>query len=195
MAVDWEPEQLSRGSKHRWRATWRAGQRAAVLLALAVFGVGCLSRSEAGAPLPPDQGVVVEVIDGDTVALDIGGRTERVRLLGIDAPESVHPSVPVQCFGPEASAELAALLPTNTPVRVERDHELRDRFDRLLLYVYRLADDLFVNHWLVANGLADTTFYEPNITHVVSLTEARSTARSGGVGLWSSCDGPDQPLE
>ncbi len=191
MAVDWEPEQLSRGSKRRRLPLWRL----VTVMAAAVTAAGCLDGSTDGTDLPPGQGVVVEVIDGDTVALDIGGQTERVRLLGIDAPESVHPSVPVQCFGPEASAELAALLPVSTPVRFERDHDLRDRFDRLLLYLYRLDDDLFVNQWLVANGLADTSFYEPNVTLAVVLTDARSTARASGAGLWSRCDGPDQPLE
>lgn len=138
---------------------------------------------------------MVEVIDGDTVELDFAGGRERVRLLGVDAPESVHPSVPVQCFGREASSALAEMLTAGTEVRVERDAEARDRYDRLLLYLYRADDDLFVNRWLVANGLADTSFYQPNTAHSVELTRARSTARAGGIGLWGSCDGPDQPLE
>lgn len=171
-----------------------------MLVCLAAVG-GCtdgggstelVGRTEAGGA---DRGVVVEVVDGDTIELAIGGRTERVRLLGIDAPESVHPTVPVQCFGAEASAELSRILPPATEVRVERDHQLRDRYDRLLLYIYRMDDDLFVNDWLVRNGLADTSFYEPNLTRSVSLTRARADARSGGTGLWSQCDGPDQPLD
>lgn len=142
-----------------------------------------------------DLATVVEVVDGDTVELDIAGRRERVRLLGIDAPESVHPTVPVQCFGPEASDELARLLPVGSTVRLERDVEPRDRYDRLLLYLYRPGDDLFVNRWLLANGLADTSFYDPNTTRSAELTRARGLARSGGVGLWGACDGPDQPLD
>lgn len=137
---------------------------------------------------------VVTVVDGDTVELEIGGRRERVRLLGVDAPESVHPSVPVQCFGPEASAELAGLLPSGTEVRVERDVESRDRYDRLLLYVYRARDGLFVNRWLVANGLADVVTYEPNSTLAATLAEARHAAEAEPIGLWRHCDGPDQPI-
>jgi micrococcal nuclease len=145
--------------------------------------------------LEPDQAVVVTVVDGDTVELTFGNTTERVRLLGVDAPESVHPSVPVQCFGPEAASALAQLLTPGTVVRVERDVEGRDRYDRLLLYLYRRDDGLFINHWLVAEGLADTSFYEPNRAASAPLIAARNTARADGVGLWGRCDGPDQPLE
>lgn len=167
---------------------------AAVVIAAAS---GCGS-SAGGGPLGPadlDRATVVKVVDGDTVELDIGGRHERVRLLGIDAPESVHPTLPVQCFGPEASAELGRLLPAGSTVRIERDAEPRDRYERLLLYLYRADDDLFVNRWLLTNGLADTAFYDPNTARAPELTRARSQARAGSVGLWGSCDGPDQPLD
>lgn len=161
---------------------------------LASCGSGAVGRGAEG-PTAADRAVVVEVVDGDTVELAFGTRRERVRLLGVDAPESVHPSVPVQCFGPEASAGLATLLAVGTEVRVERDVEARDRYDRLLLYLYLLEDETFVNRWLVANGLADTAFYEPNTTRSTELTRARAAARAGSVGLWGQCDGPDQPLD
>ena len=122
-------------------------------------------------------------------------RTERVRLLGIDAPESVSPVVPRQCFGAEASAALGALLPVGSMVRISRDIESRDRYGRLLLYLHRSDDGLFVNRWLVEAGLADAVFYEPNTTHRAELEQARSIARQSGAGLWGACDGPDQPLD
>ena len=78
--------------------------------------------------------------------VDIDGTRERVRLLGVDAPESVHPSVPVQCFGPEASEALGGLLPAGTAVRLERDVESRDRYDRLLLYLYRADSSRHIPH-------------------------------------------------
>lgn len=170
------------------------------MFAVAVFGAGCGGPSRvvddpvAGGS---NQGraVVIEVVDGDTVELDIGGHHQRVRLLGVDAPESVHPSVPVQCFGVEASAELSALLPPETEVTIERDVELRDRYDRLLLYLYRAEDGLFVNRWLLDNGLADTLFYDPNHAYRIALTEARATAQRSRHGLWGHCDGPDQPVD
>lgn len=147
------------------------------------------------APVEPGTAVVEFVVDGDTVDLVIAGEEERVRLIGIDSPESVSRDVPVQCFGPEASDALTGLLPPGTEVRIERDREARDRFGRLLLYLYRVDDDLFVNRWLVEQGFADTLFFEPNTTFEGSFTTARNEARDAGRGLWGVCDGPDQPLE
>ncbi len=75
----------------------------------------------------------------------IDGRKEKVRLIGIDTPETKKPDTPVQCFGPEASAYTAALVPVGTKVHLERDAEARDVYGRLLAYVYRADDGLFVN--------------------------------------------------
>lgn len=142
-----------------------------------------------------DRALVGRVIDGDTVELTIGPVTERVRLLGIDAPESVSPRVPVQCFGPEASQALAQLLPVGTEVAISRDPEARDHYGRLLLYLHRADDGLFVNQWLVAEGLATAVSYDPNTTHQVALARAERAATTEGRGLWGTCDGPDQPLD
>lgn len=201
--MDWEPERSSNDSPDR-----RASKgpidlaRSGLLAVLAALGfvvgwrvVGTVDQRADQVRADLSRAVVVDVVDGDTVELDIGGRRERVRLLGVDAPESVHPSVPEQCFGQEASTGLATLLPPGSAVRIERDHEARDRYQRLLLYLYRADDDLFVNRWLLDQGLADTSFYEPNTTRRVELTSARATAKRGRVGLWGSCDGPDQPLD
>ncbi len=141
------------------------------------------------------QPIVESVVDGDTVVLDFGSTTETVRLLGIDTPETVHPTLPEQCFGAEATQALTQLLPPGTPIRVERDTQARDHFGRLLLYLYRADDDLFVNEWLLDNGLGDTSFYEPNTAYQVRLTQARLTAQTESKGLWASCDGPDQPID
>ncbi len=143
--------------------------------------------------------VVEFVIDGDTVDLIIDGQEERVRLIGVDTPESVSRDTPVQCYGAEASAALKGLLPINSVVRIERDTEVRDRFGRVLLYLYRsdpntTDGELFVNEWLLTNGFADTLFFEPNTTYRGQFTRLRNSARDAGVGLWGACDGPDQPL-
>ena len=179
------------------------------LILLALFGLsaagiglwwafGPSPTSTAGA-FGPGAGTVEFVVDGDTVDLIIEGEEERVRLIGIDTPESVSRDTPVQCYGAEASAALKGLLPVGSTVRIERDAEIRDRFGRILLYLYR--DDqaspdgeLFVNEWLVANGFADTLFFEPNTTYRSTFTSLRNSARDAGLGLWGACDGPDQPL-
>ena len=138
---------------------------------------------------------MAQVIDGDTIDVVIGGREERVRLLGIDAPESVSRVVPQQCYGAEASDALANLLPPGSTLRVERDTEARDRYGRLLLYLHRSEDDLFVNLWLVESGFADAVSYAPNLGHKSDLEQARHRAAITEVGLWAHCDGPDQPLD
>lgn len=141
-----------------------------------------------------ERAVIDWVIDGDTVDVVIAGARERVRLIGVDAPESVSRDTPEQCFGAEASEALRGVLPSGLEVRIERDAEGRDRYGRLLLYLYRVDDGLFVNEWLVGNGFADTMFFEPNTTYRSAFTELRNRARAAGVGLWGQCEGPDQPL-
>ena len=154
---------------------------------------GCRQSQSEGSR--QDLATVTNVIDGDTIELRINQTEVRVRLLGIDAPESVHPHLPVQCYGPEASTALAELLPVGTAVYIRRDVEVKDHFDRLLLYVYRAEDDLFVNRWLVDQGLADESHYEPNSAKRQELVRAKSSARANSIGLWGNCQGPDQPLE
>lgn len=178
------PERSSRRSSHRVLA---AGLLAGLL-------TGCPAASDHDVGLP-NEAVVDFVIDGDTVDVTIAGQSERVRLIGIDTPESVSRSVPIQCFGQEASDALTGLLPPGTELRIERDTEARDRFGRLLLYLYRAEDDLFVNEWMIDQGFADTMFFEPNTTFEGSFTRARNDARADELGLWGACDGPDQPLE
>jgi micrococcal nuclease len=117
-----------------------------------------------------------------------------VRLIGIDTPETSHPRRPVQCFGAEASIRTKALLPPGTSVLLVRDAELRDAYDRLLAYVHRTSDDLFVNLDLVRSGHAAVATYPPNVAHVDEISAAASAARRAGRGLWSACGGPDRPV-
>jgi micrococcal nuclease len=157
---------------------------AAVLVAGAVVAAsGCGSS-------PPEHGgaaVVVEVIDGDTVVLDVDGREESVRLIGVDTPETRHPERPVECFGPEATEFTEHLLPPGTAVRLERDIENRDDYGRLLGYVFRASDDVFVNYELVRNGYAVPLSIEPNVTHASLFVEAARSAEADDTGLWATC--------
>jgi micrococcal nuclease len=136
---------------------------------------------------------VVEVVDGDTIEVRLGGRTEKVRLLGIDTPETKDPRKPVQCFGKEASRHTAELLPPGTAVRLERDVEERDRYDRLLAYVYRASDGLFVNLELARGGFADLLTYPPNVAHTGEFQAGVAEARREQRGLWQACGGPGRP--
>ncbi|MEO5679648.1 MAG: thermonuclease family protein [Acidimicrobiales bacterium] len=157
---------------------------AALLVVLAA--VGCGSSQDGAAPA--GTATVERVVDGDTVAVRLaGGRRERVRLLGIDTPESVKPHTPVQCFAKEASSRLASLLPRASSVRLVRDVEERDRYGRLLAYLYRQPDGLFVNLDMARGGYAQLLTYPPNVAHVEELQRAVREARDARRGLWGSC--------
>jgi micrococcal nuclease len=171
-----------------------SGCRAAPLLALLVLA-GCGSAEDERAASAQDGlAVVTHPVDGDTVDVQIDGVEERVRLIGIDTPESVAEDRPVECFGPEAKARLAELLPEGTEVRLERDVEARDRYGRLLAYVFRAGDDLHVNLALVAEGFAEARRYEPNVARQAELDAAEADARAGQRGLWPVCGSTDVPL-
>lgn len=130
---------------------------------------------------------VDRVVDGDTLVLIIDGKKEKVRLIGIDTPETVKPNTPVQCYGLEASLALKAMLPAGTKVRIERDEEARDRYQRLLLYVYRQADDVFVNLQLVQQGFARIMSIAPNTAHAPYFAAAANAANAAAIGLWGAC--------
>ncbi len=164
----------------------RVGGLAPALAGLLAL-VGCTAQGERGLPREPGQAEVTRVVDGDTIEVRVGGAVETVRLLGIDTPESVDPRSPVECFGREASEHTASLLPPGTPVVLVRDVEARDRYDRLLAYVYRSGDGTFVNHVLVRDGFAAVLTYPPNVAHAAELTAAARQARDEGRGLWSAC--------
>jgi micrococcal nuclease len=137
----------------------------------------------------PDRAIVVEVVDGDTVRLQLGDTREDVRLIGIDTPETKHPTKPVECFGPEASAFLTRLLPVGTALRVERDIEGRDSYRRLLLYLFLPTSDgeRFVNLELVARGFATPLSIEPNTRYQQHFVAAAFDAQQHSRGLWDAC--------
>jgi micrococcal nuclease len=136
---------------------------------------------------------VVHVIDGDTIDVRIGHRVQRVRLLGIDTPETRDPRKPVQCYGHEASDHTASLLPPGTVVRLERDLELHDAYDRTLAYVWRASDGVFVNLDLATGGYADVLSIAPNTAHADELRAAVDAAKAEPRGLWLTCGGPGRP--
>ena len=114
-------------------------------------------------------------------------QTETVRLLGIDTPETVHPTKPIECFGPEASAFTKATLVEGSLVKLLRDVEPRDRYQRLLVYLF-LADGTLFNQLLIDRGLARTLSIEPNTAFASQFASHESSARNRRVGLWLSCE-------
>ncbi len=155
----------------------------------AVPGASGTSTSSSAAKVEPNA-QVVRIVDGDTMVVRVGRTDERLRLIGINTPESVDPNRPVMCFGKEASQHLKSLTPVGTSIRIERDVEPRDKFGRLLGYVYRAADGKFVNLAQITDGYANQYTFPPNVAHTDEFRRAAAAARSQGVGLWSACEAP-----
>jgi micrococcal nuclease len=147
---------------------------------------GCRSTPK---PLPTGEATIVKVVDGDTIIASIDGKEENVRLLGINTPETVKKNWPIECYGPEASKLTKSLLPPGTAVRLERDIEARDAYNRLLAYVYRTEDDLFINLELMRQGDAREMSFKPNNAHATDFHNAATEAQAAGRGLWSKCSG------
>ncbi len=143
--------------------------------------------------------VVEHIVDGDTIDVLINGREERVRLTGIDTPEVAHPAganrpaTVAECFGDEATDFVESLLPVGTHVRLERDVVGRDDYGRLLAYVYRSDDGIFVNYEIVSQGYAQPLTIPPNVTHAELMVEAARAAEAADAGLWSACADDDLP--
>lgn len=177
---------------------WRACSLALATLLLALATLAC---GEAATPAPGPGGGqppaaaqtearVTEVVDGDTIKVNVDGQAYTLRYIGIDTPETVHPDKPVEWMGPEASAANRRLVEGQT-VYLEKDVSDTDRYGRLLRYVY-LADGLFVNAELVRLGYAHASTYPPDVKHQDLLLEMQREAREAGRGLWASTQ-PTEP--
>lgn len=169
---------------------------------VAVLALGAaLAAPAAGAPKAVTlTGTITRVVDGDTVHVRARGFDTVVRLIGIDTPETVHPSKPVQCWGPQASARAKRLMPVGTRVRVVSDptQDARDRYGRFLGYVYTggRRGIASVNRALVAVGAAKVAVYgRTPFRYVTAFRAAQAKARAAKNGLWGPpCNGvTDRP--
>lgn len=134
---------------------------------------------------------VTKVTDGDTIHIDMDGTDEKVRLIGINTPETVDPRTQVQCFGKEASNRMKELAEGKI-VRLEYDdsQSLRDAYGRLLAYVY-LEDGQMLNRKMVAEGYAYEYTYLTPYKYQSEFRDLQNIARTSARGLWSpeTCDG------
>jgi micrococcal nuclease len=165
----------------------RAVVAVTALAAASVLGVAAagwwLGDQRRAADLPYR---VVEVVDGDTIVVeDPLGARDTVRLLGVDTPETHHPTKGLQCFGPEAAAFSGSRL-AGALVRLEDDVQRRDVYGRRLAYVY--AHGRRFNDVLRWRGYARFLLIEPNRAHAREMLGAELSARAAGRGLWSACD-------
>ena len=129
--------------------------------------------------------LVTRVVDGDTFDVGINGKTERIRMIGIDTPETVYPRKPVQCFGKEASAKMTALI-SGRRVTLEADltQGERDKYGRLLRYAF-LPDGLHVGLYLIQEGYAHEYTYNLPYKYQQVFKDAERAAREAKKGLWA----------
>lgn len=130
---------------------------------------------------------VVDVVDGDTVKIATADGVIGLRLIGIDTPETVHPSQPVECFGPEASAEATRLL-AGQRVWIELDatQGLTDRYGRTLAYVWMAGERNF-NWHMVRRGFASEYTYDDPYNHRQAFIDAQNDAMAARAGMWGTC--------
>ena len=135
--------------------------------------------------VPPSAQIadVVRVIDGDTIEVNISGAVHTVRYIGVDTPETKHPTRGVEAYGPEASEKNRQLVKDKS-VYLERDVSETDRYDRLLRYVY--VDDLMVNAVLVEEGYAQASMFPPDVKYADLFMNLQREAREAGRGIWSA---------
>jgi micrococcal nuclease len=130
----------------------------------------------------------MRAIDGDTIQVVIEGEEYRVRYIGVDAPETVHPKEPVEWMGPESFAINRKLVEGKT-VYLEKDVSETDQYGRLLRYVF-LSDGTFVNGELVRLGFALVGTYPPDVKYQDLLLGLQQQARENDRGLWGPTPTP-----
>jgi len=127
-----------------------------------------------------DQYIVTQVIDGDTIELSNG---EKVRYIGIDAPEFFDSPGKAEKYA-EESYQANRKMVENRKVKLEFDTEKKDRYGRLLAYVFT-DEGIMVNEWLIANGYAKAVVYPPNVRYTDRFSRLEQEAREQKIGLWS----------
>ncbi|MDW8145421.1 MAG: thermonuclease family protein [Roseiflexaceae bacterium] len=174
-----------------------ADQRASTLAIATPVSTATPVTSQA--PSMPTSGleraVVKSVVDGDTLNVALKGRTRRVRLIGVDTPETTYPSRPVECFGREAARFLAELVNGQT-VFLESDPSQgdRDRYNRLLRFVW-LPDGRLVNYEIIAQGYGFEYTFSVPYAYQEQFKAAQRAAREAQAGLWApeACNGERMP--
>ncbi|HET8592856.1 MAG TPA: thermonuclease family protein [Solirubrobacterales bacterium] len=178
---------MRRGVRHR------SPLIAAVVLILALSRCGNDEGDRGPAQIQdPVTARVTDVVDGDTIEVELPDDGEEdVRYIGIDTPETVKPGEPVECGGPRARDANERLV-AGRIVTLRFDAERRDRYDRLLAYVYLPATEpggrpLFVNAELLRRGLARTLTIPPNDSFAEHFARLAARAGARGRGLWADC--------
>ena len=155
--------------------------RCATLLLL--LAVAAPTWAAEGAAYRGLEGTVVRVVDGDTIHVRVGAHVEKVRYIGVNTPEVHHPRKGEEPGGREA-AEVNRRLVEGRAIRLELDVQERDRYGRLLAYVW--IGDVMINAELVRLGYAQVMTVPPNVRYQAMFLKLQREARQAGRGLWRS---------
>lgn len=148
---------------------------------------------------------VVKVVDGDTISVSISGKVHKIRMVGVDTPETVHPKKPVQYYGKEASNYTKSKL-TGKTVYLQKDVRDTDKYGRLLRYVWiqrpssnnpskNEVISMMYNAQLVKNGYGHVYTYPPDVKYIPIFRELESLARKNNIGLWKKSNTNPKPIE
>ena len=166
-----------------------------IIIILIAIGLGLSGQVQLPIKNTPDQAIqestsgfnkILKVVDGDTIDVEINGKKEVVRLIGIDTPEIVDPRKPVQCFGKEASAKAKEIL-NGKKIRLEQDKTQgnRDKYGRLLRFIF-LEDGTNFNKLMIDQGFAHEYTYQSNpYKYQKKFIGAEKSARENKKGLWA----------
>lgn len=158
-----------------------------ILILFISAGIFILGRAVKELPsydeLSEDTCIAKHIIDGDTIVVHYKGRDEKVRLIGINTPEIHHPAKGVEPFGYEAKKFVEGVLKAGDRIKLEFDIQSRDKYGRLLAYVY-LSDGRFLNALLVENGYAQVMTIPPNLKYQDLFLDLERKAREEDKGLW-----------
>lgn len=156
-----------------------------VLVSCAQAGTSPTINGPSGESVREGPYPVARVVDGDTFTIKLGSQTTKVRVIGIDTPESVDPRRPVQCFGKEASARASALLSgKNVWLEVDPNQDTRDRFGRLLRFVW-IDNTIDFGLTMIRDGFALEYTYDLPYRYQAQYRSAQVAAKETAAGLWS----------
>lgn len=157
-----------------------------IVIVFAILGLlaGCGTAGTREAKKEEDRNwvKVTRVVDGDTFEIVNRGKSEKIRLIGVDTPETVKPNSAVEPYGPEASSFTKKMI-EGKKVRLEFDVQERDKYGRILAYVY-LEDGTFLNARLLEEGLATTMTVPPNVRMAETFLSLQKKAQKEKKGMW-----------
>ena len=156
----------------------------AILILMTIFTIYSFATKNAFEM--PEKVLVTKVIDGDTIEVQYPNKTKKkVRFIGVDTPETKHPTKDVEFYGKEAYSFTKSVLENKTIV-MKKEKGLQDRYGRELRHIYLPETYIFLNEYLVEQGYGKASFYHPNTKYKEHFTKLEKEAREAKKGMWKN---------